>query len=267
VLVLLFAALVRQEARSIDPATDRARGRASLLAADALAEPPPPGAAVFISRSAAAALVAHDQTVFGRRPDLALLLVPRLPEAGYARERIADEPDLAPLISAYLGPASSSATALSTAAERLASRRPLFAEPGRLTAPIAPRSLLPHGPLLEILPQAMGRTELAAALAAGRREPTRLDRRAAGLAGTSLGTAMAWNLANAAVLAARIGVSITSQPGDSSDARGKMLSEAVRLAREALEVGAPAAPLERLLEVLSVVPGPDAARLEGILER
>ncbi|MBI5500145.1 MAG: DUF2723 domain-containing protein [Deltaproteobacteria bacterium] len=265
VLALLFGALLRHELRSFGPGAAAERGRATLVAADALAEPPPPGAALFVSRVASAALVTHDQAVFGRRPDLAVLLVPRLPEAGYARSRLGEGDDLAPLVSGFLAPASSAGPALVTAAERLAARRPLFAEPGTLTDPLTTRTLLPRGPLLEIVPQALGRTELAAALAAGRGDPTRLGRRATALAGTALGAAVSWDLANAAVVVGRAAASI-STPGTGTDAtRDGLRSEAARLADEAEATGAPSAVVERLRAALAVDGGPGAPALDDVL--
>lgn len=262
--VLLAAALLRHEARQLEPAGALERGRATAVATDALVEPPSPAAVLVVARPATAALVRYDQAAARRRPDLTTLLVPRLGEPGYARERMASHPELAPLLSAYLGPAART-PALETAAERLAADRPVFVEPGRITAPLPPRTLSPRGPLFELLPQPAGRSDLALQLADYRRRPIKLGHRAARLAGSSLGGSLAWNDANVAVMSARIGVELTARTEEAGRIRAVVLAEAVRLAREAAALGAPPAPIERLLSVLGSIPGPEPAQLEGLL--
>ncbi|MBN1771180.1 MAG: DUF2723 domain-containing protein [Deltaproteobacteria bacterium] len=263
--VLLAAALLRHEARQLEPAAALERGRATAVAADALREPPTPGAVLVLARPSTAALVRYDEAVARRRPDVTTLLVPRLAEPGYARERMAAHPELAPLLSAYLGPAART-PALETAAERLAAERPVFVEPGRITAPLSPRTVSPRGPLLELLPQPAGRSDLALQLADYRRRPIKLGDRAARLAGSSLGGSLAWNEASVAVTSARIGLELTARTEEAGRIRAVLLAEAVRLAREAAALGAPSAPVERLLSVLGSVPAPDAAQLDGLLE-
>lgn len=262
--VLLAAALLRHEARQLEPAAALERGRATAVATDALCEPPTPGAVLVVARPPTAALVRYDAAAARRRPDLITLLVPRLGEPGYARERMANEPQLAPLLSAYLGPPTPT-PALEAAAERLAAQRPVFVEPGRITNPLPPRTLSPRGPLLELLPQPAGRSDLALQFADYRRHPIKLGDRAARLAGSSLGGSLAWNDASVAVASARIGLELTARTEEAGRIRTVVLAEAVRLAREAAALGAPAAPIERLLSVLGSVPGPDAAQLEGLL--
>lgn len=263
-VVLLVAALWRHEARRIEPAAALENGRAAAVATDALREPPAPGAVLVVARPHTAALVRYDEAVARRRPDLTTILVPRLAEPGYARERMARHPETAPLLSAYLGPAAR-APGLETAAERLAAERPVFVEPGRLTAPLPPRAVAPRGALLELLPQPAGRSDLALQLADYGRRPIRLGDRGAYLAGSALGGSLAWNEINVALAAARIGLELTGRSEEAGRVRAVLLAEAVRLAREAETLGAPAAPVERLLSVLGSVPAPEPSRLDGVL--
>ncbi|NMC71891.1 MAG: hypothetical protein GYA57_17780 [Myxococcales bacterium] len=177
---------------------------------------------------------------------------------------MARHPETAPLLSAYLGPAAR-APGLETAAERLAAERPVFVEPGRLTAPLPPRAVAPRGALLELLPQPAGRSDLALQLADYGRRPIRLGDRGAYLAGSALGGSLAWNEINVALAAARIGLELTGRSEEAGRVRAVLLAEAVRLAREAETLGAPAAPVERLLSVLGSVPAPEPSRLDGVL--
>jgi len=263
-VVLLAAALLRHQARRIEPHAALENGRATAVATDTLREPPTPGAVLVLARPHTAALVRYDEAVARRRPDLTTILVPRLAEPGYARERMTRHPETAPLLSAYLGPTART-PGLETAAERLAAERPVFVEPGRLTTPLAPRAVAPHGPLLELLPQPAGRSELALQLADCGRRPIRLGDRGARLAGSALGGSLAWNDVNVALTAARIGLELTERSEEAGRTRAVLLAEAVRLAREAETLGAPAAPVERLLSVLGTVPAPQASQLDQVL--
>ena len=262
--VLLAAALLRHEARRIDPGAALEDGRARAAATDLLCEAPTPGAVLVVARPHTAALVRYDEAAARRRPDLTTILVPRLAEPGYARERMARHPETAPLVSAYLGP-TARPPGLETAAERLAAERPVFVEPGRLTIALAPRTTLPRGPLLELLPQPAGRSDLALRLADYGRRPIRLGDRGTRLAGSTLGGSLAWNHLHAALTAARIGLESSDRSEEGGSIRAALLTEAVRLAREAETLGAPDAPLERLLSVLGTVPTPDPSRLDRVL--
>lgn len=264
-VVLLAAALLRHEARRIEPAAALERGRATAVAADALCETPTPGAVLVVARPHTAGLVRYDEAAARRRPDLTTILVPRLVEPGYARERMARHPETASLLSAYLGPAART-PGLELWAERLAADRPVFVEPGRLAASLPARAVSPRGPLLEMLPQPAGRSDLAQRLAAYGGRPIRLGDRGARLAGSALGGSLAWNDANVAVTSARIGLEITDRSEEAGRVRGVLLTEAVRLAREAAALGAPAAPVERLLSVLGSIPAPHASQLDRVLE-
>jgi hypothetical protein len=198
-----------------------------------------------VARPATAALVRYDDEVLGRRPDVATLHVPRLPEPGYAEEAIAERRDLAPLVSAYLGPVEPG-PGLAEAIERLASRRDVFVEPGRLARVMAARSQLPRGTLIQLLPQPLARTDLGLALLGVERAPADVAGRLTGLEGSAAGAALAWNLAQASLSAVRIAASITPQRDAADDPRRAVLLEAARLADASATLGAPPDAVRRL---------------------
>jgi hypothetical protein len=256
--LLVFAALVRDRIRSFDPGEARARFAAIAAAADAVAETPPPGAVLVVARPAVASLLRYDAASAARRPDLVLVEVPRLGDPAYVHRLLADHPDLAPLVSVYLGPAELPPS-LGVSVERLAARAPLYAEPGRLVDALAPRSLFPRGPLIEILGDPVGRTGLSDRVRAVAGHPARPGDRLTPVRGTAVAGALAWDLARSAVHALRLAAAVPAAGREERDPREDLRRDARALLREASAAGAPVPAVLRMQPLFEAagLAGPD----------
>lgn len=257
-LVLAGVALLHAQVRERRAEASIAADRAVSLVADALAAEPPPGAVVVIEQAPTAALARYERVVSRRRPDLAVLPVPSLAEPGRAEAAVREQPVLASILGAYLAPGDGSGSGLAAAAERLASERAFLTEPGGVVAALGPRAVFPVGLLAQVLPHAAGRADIAA-----RRRPRPGDGLAA-IAGTSLGSAVAWNLARCSAIAGRAAASLPQAPAGERDARSELRAEALALAAASRLAGAPPGAIDRL-EAMLLGPMDDSAAFRDAL--